>query len=1078
MANRDLSGSVEIHDDLAALRDQMKSTDVLAGFLAFAAVVLAIVLTYVLLAGFNLVPFLRVPLVRWAALGLVLAAGTATFAVRVLRPLLWDPSFESLARLAEERVDGLDNAFINAVQLTRQRPASGSMVEKAIRECRSRIRRFNLGAAVDRSNFKRGAAAAGALAGCFLVLALVAPGKFGAGLSMLLNPARFVPAVGTAEIAYVRPGSVDVMRGQEVRIEAGTKEAVKTLSDASVWIAPAGGPKVRKELLALSPTEFALSLGGAQTPFEYLVEIAGTQSKWFKVAVSERPSVKDLGIRYDYPEYTGLGHKEIQHSDGAISAPFGTKVTLTVESTRQIASGHVDLGEERADLLSTGDDYRREATFVLRKDGLYRFILTDADGNRNDSSVPYAMRAVQDQPPAVSIPVPGRDVAAVTGGEVTLAIEVSDDYGVGPVQLVVSDADGGGPRVLGEWADIASKSASLPAKITLDAGAFQVGRTYSFHAVARDKNNLTGPGEGRSANYALKILDPEAAKAEAVAALEALYSRLQKVLAAQVAARESAAGIREGQANIAESIAAVRTAQASIRDETAAIAASIVAQFPGADELRRILEGLVAGEMTTAVDLSDAAAKAAAEGGAVDTPAVLGVQDRIIETLKRLLGALEGLIEDARAGRLSEGNEIPSEVKDELRKLLEDLKKLVEEQKRIIEATNNLNASPVDDYTDAQKQRINELATAEADWSNFLKEAYSDLSKLPKQDFSNPALLKDIVETYSQIEMAADALSKKAVTMAVPYEQSGLELAEALTTHLEKWLPDTPDRIKWEMEEPLTQTDAPMAELPTDLQDIVGDLMEQEEDLFDDIEDTSSSWADSLDKGAGWDAMDGPISNMSAQGVTGNALPNSSEIGGRSGEGRTGKSSGEFVGDSAVGKGGRRTPTRITPDDFVAGQVNDSSKQDAGGATGGGKESGAGERGLQGPVPDQLSEKIAALAGRQAQIISGAQKVNISLKLAGYPNGDMDAAIGAMSTTEDAIRSGRLGNAIRQRGVLVKSLRSVSSVVGQDIIIRKDNAIVLPKGLQEDIIDGAQGRAPRGYDLLLKGYYESLSTAK
>jgi hypothetical protein len=137
------------------------------------------------------------------------------------------------------------------------------------------------------------------------------------------------------------------------------------------------------------------------------------------------------------------------------------------------------------------------------------------------------------------------------------------------------------------------------------------------------------------------------------------------------------------------------------------------------------------------------------------------------------------------------------------------------------------------------------------------------------------------------------------------------------------------------MEEPLTQTDAPMAELPTDLQDIVGDLMEQEEDLFRDIEDTSSSWADSLDKGAGWDAMDGPISNMSAQGVTGNALPNSSEIGGRSGEGRTGKSSGEFVGDSAVGKGGRRTPTRITPDDFMAGQVNDSSKEDAGGATGG-----------------------------------------------------------------------------------------------------------------------------------------------
>ena len=56
-----------------------------------------------------------------------------------------------------------------------------------------------------------------------------------------------------------------------------------------------------------------------------------------------------------------------------------------------------------------------------------------------------------------------------------------------------------------------------------------------------------------------------------------------------------------------------------------------------------------------------------------------------------------------------------------------------------------------------------------------------------------------------------------------------------------------------------------MAELPGELQDIVGQLQEQEEDLFDEMEDVSSSTIDSLDKGAGWDAADGPISNNSAR---------------------------------------------------------------------------------------------------------------------------------------------------------------------------------------------------------------------
>mgnify|MGYP003339334884 CR=1 FL=1 len=119
-----------------------------------------------------------------------------------------------------------------------------------------------------------------------------------------------------------------------------------------------------------------------------------------------------------------------------------------------------------------------------------------------------------------------------------------------------------------------------------------------------------------------------------------------------------------------------------------------------------------------------------------------------------------------------------------------------------------------------------------------------------------------------------------------------------MTTNIEKWLPDTPDRERWSQEEPLTDAmkEAPMAELPGELEDIVGDLMEDEDALFDELEDVSSSWADSLDKGAGWDAMDGPISNMSAKGVTGNRLPNTSEMSGRAGEGRSGKSSGEFVG--------------------------------------------------------------------------------------------------------------------------------------------------------------------------------------
>ena len=260
------------------------------------------------------------------------------------------------------------------------------------------------------------------------------------------------------------------------------------------------------------------------------------------------------------------------------------------------------------------------------------------------------------------------------------------------------------------------------------------------------------------------------------------------------------------------------------------------------------------------------------------------------------------------------------------------------------------------------------MAAAEDDWAKFMKELQTDLSKLPEQDFANASSLKEAVEVQVELKMAEDALTKKSVDIAVPLEQLGYERAEELVTNIEKWLPDTPDREKWSQEESLTDKDkeAPMAELPGELEDMIGDLMEQEEDLFDEMEDVSSSAADSLDKGAGWDALDGPISNMSAKGVTGNRLPNSSEIGGRSGEGRQGKSSGEFVGDEAVGKGGRKTPSRLTPDPVVKGQIKDHSKDSVGGATGGGKESGQGGEGLEGPLPRSPGKRDLRAPRRQA----------------------------------------------------------------------------------------------------------------
>jgi len=498
--------------------------------------------------------------------------------------------------------------------------------------------------------------------------------------------------------------------------------------------------------------------------------------------------------------------------------------------------------------------------------------------------------------------------------------------------------------------------------------------------------------------------------------------------------------------------------------------------------VRTVLFSLTRNELLNAIRLLE---KLAAERDPAAVRKVAGetvvLQARAIKIMQDVLGII-GMMEKQKAkteGLPAQGVDMPTEdLQEKLDDLQKSLQEFLKEQNKVIESTNELAKMPMDDLTPDQEQQLKNLAATEDKWASFLKEKYTDISKTPVQDASVASMLKELVEIYSEVQLAKDALSKKAIEIATPAEEAGAELAKSLETNIEKWLPDYAERIKWQMEEPLQDYQVPMAELPKELEDLVGDLLEEEEDLMSDAEDASSSHADSMDKAAGWDALDGPIANMSAKGVTGNHLPNKSEIGGRSGEGRTGKSAGEFVEDKASGKGGRRTPTRLTPDPFESGVVDDQSQDSGGGATGGGKISGGGGEGLEGPVPPEVKQQMDALAGRQADLRNRAERIQLGFQVMNYPTDSISRTIRIMKGLEDDIRSGRYNNIARRRDVLLKNLSDTHLMARGEMQIQRDLNIGLPSELQDEIIDAQGEPTPEGYEELLKGYFQALSRSQ
>jgi hypothetical protein len=195
---------------------------------------------------------------------------------------------------------------------------------------------------------------------------------------------------------------------------------------------------------------------------------------------------------------------------------------------------------------------------------------------------------------------------------------------------------------------------------------------------------------------------------------------------------------------------------------------------------------------------------------------------------------------------------------------------------------------------------------------------------------------------------------------------------------------------------------------------------------------------------------------------------------GRSGEGRSGKSQGEFVDETAKGKGGRMTPTRLDPTPFQKGQIKDESKDPVGGATGGGKMSGEGAQGLQGPVPPKMKMEMERLKTKQAELRNKAERLNLQYKLTRYDNYKLLQAVALMRQTESDLDANRYQNMMRRNEVILDALDTSRMLLGGQVHAQRDSTPSMNQKLKAQIDDAMKGELPPAWSDALKEYYKKL----
>ena len=1094
------SKSSPLATTMRAAGARLKWSRLLAGLCGWLAACLGLLLLLFILDDVLSLPAgLRLPL----ALGGAVFCG-GLFFQKVLRVAWRRQTPERTALLLEARYGIRDNLLINAVQFQRQPvgPQESPFAARTVAASEALTSRLRAGELWDWPRLRAWGGAALAVVLVWAGVIAYFPRQLGAAAARYALPLGDVPSPGDLVLKLAPAGDLTVAEGGNLEVSVEFEKAT-----AAAWLEPPliawreksdfmqpaqnGGEHRMMEPLAQfggqppSPGRFVHTFANIQTPFAFRVFAGDTFTRSVAVKVLPAPRLHDAAFRITPPAYSGQKPQTVSGPPAPLAVLAGSQVEISFDLQPPVQSATWNLGGNS--LAFEKDNSHWKSAALVTNAGAYEIQAAYQLGGKPLGIARGDVQIIPDNPPEVDFVTEDRNRLAQFGQTLRLELQARDDFGLAWISVAARPVDKEEPgRELKRWTYLGPPGNPGPLResfsLVIDPRLFDSGASYYLEAFASDFRPGGLPSRSRPIMLRLKSEDDLVLRDDDP--LKPAFDALKRAIASQQSANRLASNLRTylqdvlQKNSLAGQVIALSAPQTEARNYGAQAATLFSRQTDG-KLYAETLSTLANQDMAAAQDDLRTLNTTAQSG----LPGLLaGLETRQARILTGLLSLL-GQIADARTTPLNpvaEGKnsrQPPATGEARARAWMDELKNFVADQERILEKSRTLADKMPEDLTQADQAVLGELSREEDKWAKFLEEKLTDFSKLPQQDFAEASLSKEVNSVFQEVEKASGALTQKNIELAVPHEQSGLENAKELVNNLERWLPETPDNIKWNMEEPLTPADIALAELPKELEDIAGDLLDKEENMTPEVEDVTSSWLDSADKGAGWGASDGPISDMSAKGVTGNLLPNQNEVGGRSGEGRAGRSHGQMVADTAEGKAGRETPTRLDPEPFEQGSVKDTAKNDSGGATGGGKLSGFGGEGLRGPAPPPSGQRLPRLADQQAVIRQQAEALALQLRRYHLAGGELETSVNAMNRLEQAARKADGLGVRRAFSQAVSSLGAARDTMQSQIAVRREQD-QLPPWVREQMRVGVQEGVPKGYEEMVAEYYRALAEGR
>jgi len=717
------------------------------------------------------------------------------------------------------------------------------------------------------------------------------------------------------------------------------------------------------------------------------------------------------------------------------------------------------------------------------------------------------------------------------GERLKLDIQASDDFGIGEIYITLSTPllafarkQGGGPansaaETIKRW-----RYEGPPGRkgqvaetllLSIDASVFKPGSSYILQAFCQDFSPMNNVGKSQPVTLQVRSLDEltisqDDPGSDAFAALEAAISAQQSALGVTKNTLINLDDVIDESKSQAENARSLRRHQSELSKRQKRVGmhmteAGDVSSPPRPRFVNRLIalrdgEHARVMEKITGLPIFDFRFSIGNRQSQIENFSSIKMRvSRSLQSVEKLqtflldqLIALKGIIakqnqaeaEKAAAEILGQSEELLDTSADvALKEMVKELDEFIKQQKQIMHQRQMIMDKTPEDISSDDEDKVEELALDQSKLAEILSNVVNDFTNLELLDFADDAIVESMKSIYEQADELADAATeaaqmRQARVDAHRLETEAVEMAEELMINCEATL-GFYDNIQFIAEIPEDeQLVAPLAELPSELEDLVSDLVTSEEEMRPEVEDIGS-YLTSLDHTAG-PVVDGTISSTSAKGKTGDQRPEDNVIQGRSGAGRSGMSDGQLV--EPVAKAlpdneyGLRERISSTP--LESGQVKDEDTQAQTGGTGLGKTTDhASMFGAGGRLPPKVLDMMRATAEKQLNIRQSAREIVPKLSRHNLPTAELEKSIRAMRKVVEAIDS-RSGIGIRSAyDEAVNTLKKSHQAVGKQVAVQYTRDKELAKKLQ-DMLSQKQQYRFRGYEHMISAYFEALAKEK